>query len=243
MADDLIQLLQENPKGRRFLAWAHFVDPHHSYAEHRDFPKRGNGRRAAYDAEVAYTDHHIGRVLEVLDQLGLRDKTAIILTADHGEAFGEHGTAYHGMSVYEEEVRVPLLLSIPGISPRRVTSPRSLIDVARTITDLLAIPAPGVWRGVSLLGDLQGSAPDERDVLVDSPELLSAMARRAWISGNRKVILERDLIRAYDLAADPGEKSPQRQDAVESWIREAKGSFASLNHVPSTSCTRQAFRE
>jgi choline-sulfatase len=241
VADNLIELLQETPKERRSFTWVHFVDPHHSYASHGAFPKRGSGNRAAYNAEVEYTDHHIGRVLDTLEQLGLREKTAIVLTADHGEAFGEHGTVYHGYSLYEEEVRVPLVLSIPGVPPRRITTPRSLIDVPRTIAELLSIPAPEVWRGVSLLRDLEGEAPAERQVLVDCPELMSAAPKRAWISGNKKVIFERGLTRAFDLEADPGEKNPLPEADAASWIDAAKSAFGALNEVPFTPCARQAY--
>src|SRR6185503_15668636 len=85
---------------------------------------------ARYDSEVAYTDREIGRLLDGLGKLAR--PTLVVITADHGEEFGEHGGAYHGSSVYEEQVRVPLVFwsTVAGALPAEVlTSPAELVDV------------------------------------------------------------------------------------------------------------------
>ena len=90
----------------------------------------------AYDGEVWYTDHQIGRLLEFVAGQPWADKTAIVVTSDHGEAFGEHQMIRHGFEVWEELVRVPLLFYVPGVAPHHVTARRSAIDLVPTLLDL-----------------------------------------------------------------------------------------------------------
>jgi choline-sulfatase len=84
----------------------------------------------------------------------------VVVTADHGEAFGEHGMSWHGVELWEELVRVPWIMRVPGVAPRRVTTPRSQIDLAPTLLELLGLPPPRPPRrrvlGASLVGDLRG---------------------------------------------------------------------------------------
>jgi arylsulfatase A-like enzyme len=109
---------------------------------------------ARYDAEIHYVDHHIGRVLEGIRDLGLWDKTAIVLTADHGESLGEHNYFFqHGWNLYEPSIRVPLMTRIPGNDRSvRIEAAVSLIDVAPTLLEIMGIPAPESMEGESLLG-------------------------------------------------------------------------------------------
>jgi len=190
----------------RFFAWAHWVDPHSEYVLHADFDF-GPSPRQRYDGEVAFVDHQLGRVLDALAQRPFAEKTAIVVTSDHGEAFGEHGRIRHGFEVWEELVRVPLLLCVPGAPPGSVGVPRSLIDVAPTVLELLDVPAPaGELRGVSLLRDVGSSDPVRRPVLVDMSRGPNNQERRAFISGNYKLITSAGrVLGLYDLSADPAE--------------------------------------
>jgi len=105
-----------------------------------------------YDDGIAYADHELGRLLDRLTELGLRDSTAIIITADHGESLGEGGRFLHGFSLNEELVHVPLLIALPWLTdPVRVDSPVSLLDLAPTLLDLAVIPVPAQFQGHSLL--------------------------------------------------------------------------------------------
>ncbi|HTA18651.1 MAG TPA: sulfatase-like hydrolase/transferase, partial [Polyangia bacterium] len=90
MADDAIAFVDAH-KDRKFFLWLHFYDPHLSYEPHPEVPSFGTARVDLYDGEVRFTDMHVGRLLAHLKQIGLWDKTAIVLTGDHGEGFGEHG--------------------------------------------------------------------------------------------------------------------------------------------------------
>src|SRR5690606_13796048 len=108
-----------------------------------------------YDGAVAYTDQHLGRLLDTLRERGLYDTSWIVVLADHGEGWADHeGFVGHGFGhLYEEQVWVPLLIKPPrgaGIAPRRVRAPVSLLDVAPTLADFLELPAPEDLRGRSL---------------------------------------------------------------------------------------------
>ena len=114
---------------------------------------------ARYDEEVRYTDSVMARLFSTLDALGVTSRTIVVIVADHGEAFGEHGLFYHVLSLEEEVVRVPFIWFSPGLiaAGRRVPNVVGLIDVTPTLLDLLGVAAPQFIEGLSLapfLGDV-----------------------------------------------------------------------------------------
>lgn len=204
---------------RPFFAWFHYFDPHAQYVKHpgapdfksMDGPTKG---REVYDEEVWFTDKHLGRVFEYVASQPWGADTAIIVTADHGEAFGDHGVATHGHELYEPLVRVPLVVYIPGVAARRISVKRSAIDLAPTILDLLGVPDPpeGELRGTTLLADIYtepGEKLSERDIYLDMPEGPLNEMRRAHISGPSPGIKLMHFggrrYELYDLANDPRE--------------------------------------
>jgi arylsulfatase A-like enzyme len=221
---------------RRQFIWAHFVDPHDAYVAHPEFPPAGTSPRALYDSEVAHTDQAIGSVLASLARSRLAPHAAVIVTADHGEAFGEHATARHGYTVYDEEVRIPLIVHVPGVSPRRIELPRSAIDLAPTIAELLGQPPSPRWRGTSLVHDWRPTEAKPRAVVVDAPEMVARTAAQAVIVDRLKVVVDNSGARAFDLAADPAEKSalPPEQSAAP--IAEARRQLARLELVRAEPC-------
>src|SRR5262249_47354129 len=91
----------------RFILWTHPFEPHSTYMDHPEFPTHlsGAGPRALearYDGECAYVDLYVGKILAALEKSGLADKTAVLVFADHGEAFGEHQKFFHGETIYDE---------------------------------------------------------------------------------------------------------------------------------------------
>jgi arylsulfatase A-like enzyme len=102
----------------------------------RDHAKR------LYDAEIAFTDAHGGRLLDAIAKAPWGARTAVVVTSDHGEAFGEHKMWRHGYELWEPLVHVPLLVHLPGASPVRIAARRSAIDVTPTLLDLMGVPAP-----------------------------------------------------------------------------------------------------
>ena len=83
----------------------------------------GNSRVDLYDGEIRFTDLHVGRVLARLKEAGLWGRTAVVLTGDHGEGFGEHGVELHGYHLYAPQTKVPLIIRVPGLAGRRATTP------------------------------------------------------------------------------------------------------------------------
>ena len=118
--------------------------------------KEENRRRMwqAYYGSVSFMDEQLGRVINELDRLGLRESTAIIFTTDHGYHLGEHGF-WQKANLHEEVVRVPLIVSTPGIKPGRTSSLVELVDLYPTITDLIEIPIPNGLHGKSLISILK----------------------------------------------------------------------------------------
>ena len=191
----------------QFFAWFHFVDPHDLYLEHDgiDFGKRARDR---YDGEVLFTDRHIGKLIDFIEAQPWGERTAIIVTADHGEAFGEHKMSRHGFELWDVLVHVPLMVKIPGAPPRHITTPRSAIDLAPTVLELLGLPPSPGFQGKSLASEIRGEAePEPRAVIIDLPRTSDNRRRRALVWDRYKIIALDDDFRfeLYDLVADPGE--------------------------------------
>ena len=144
-----------------FFLWVHYYDPHFQYETHPGIPNFGDNQIDRYDNEIRFTDQQIGRVLAHLKNQGLYDNTAILVTGDHGEGFGEHGVYLHGYHLYAAQTRVPLILRIPGIPPKPITTPVAHIDILPTLANLIGAPATPAMMGRSLLGLLDGSHPQE----------------------------------------------------------------------------------
>jgi arylsulfatase A-like enzyme len=194
---------------RRFFFWAHFLDPHDLY-QHHDGINWGPQPRDMYDGEVQFTDQYIGKLLDFIATKSWASRTVIIVTADHGEEFGEHGMTRHGFEVWETLVHVPLMFVAPGASPRHIDVMRSGIDLAPTMLELFGLPTEPSFEGRSLVSEIYGAPPEERDVVVDLPETSDSGRRRAFLHGAEKLICaENDsACRVYDLATDPGEHAP-----------------------------------
>jgi arylsulfatase A-like enzyme len=162
--------------------------------------------QAAYDSEISYTDDQIRRAF---DHLGIGPETLVVVTSDHGEAFYEHEHLGHGQDLHEEQVRVPLIIRLPGgaSAGRVIDQPVSLIDVMPTIFDVLGIAAPPAIQGDSLLRLMAGEQ-------IEPPPIFLSIARdppgiRGIRQGHWKYL--HDLAdpkadRLFDLQTDPGEQ-------------------------------------
>jgi arylsulfatase A-like enzyme len=190
-----------------FFLYLHYLDPHRNYLKHREAPDFGDRARDRYDAEVFFTDLWIGRLLEYCKKQPWFDRTAIIVSADHGEAFGEHGMHRHAFELWNVLTHVPLFIRLPGTAPRRIDVPRSHIDLAPTIVELLGRHVSSDFAGKSLVSELYGEDPGPRPVLLDLPADSNNAPRRALIDGNFKLLVFEDTGKRmlFDLAADPGE--------------------------------------
>lgn len=164
--------------------------------------------RALYDGEVAYADHHFGRLLAELDRSRSQPAPLLIVTADHGEEFLEHGKLDHGQTLYEEVVRVPLLILWPGrIAPRTLDTPVSLVDLFPTVLSLVGIDPPRT-AGASLHPALlQQKPPVSAPVLLELS--LAPPPLTGWVRGPSKLIRSPDNFWHFDLEGDPTEQRPK----------------------------------
>jgi arylsulfatase A-like enzyme len=180
--------------------YAHFLEPH---APYNRAGKHGTPYER-YLREVALVDKELGRLGAFLEERGLTQRTMLIVSADHGEAFGEHGMSYHARSLYDELLRVPLLFHHHALEPRRVEEDVGLVDLGATVLDLMGVPTPGHLMGQSLVAFLRGQeAHLDRPIAADSGRRMQSII---FDDGTKAIIdLQRRTEEVYDLDADPGE--------------------------------------
>src|SRR5262249_30146595 len=133
------------------FTWIHLYDPHEPYRA----PEPYASHHEPYDAEVAYTDAMVGKLLADLAAAGQLDHTLIIVAADHGESLGEYGEPTHGVFAYDITLRVPWFIWAGSrIASQAFEGVVRLIDLAPTILDLLAIAPPPTFEGRSVLPEV-----------------------------------------------------------------------------------------
>jgi arylsulfatase A-like enzyme len=197
--------LASHTDGAPFFLWLHLVEPHWPHQSgHTDTLLSG------YQAEVAAADRHIGTVRSLLTERGLEDETLVVVTGDHAEALGAHGVKTHGVTLYETEIRVPLLIHLPGAPARRRAEPVTLVDIAPTLMDALRIPSHTKWDGRSLLPAIaHGTEMEPRVVLSESYNPLRPPAIWLAVYWNQWKLLRRLHERrdeVFDVVADPLER-------------------------------------
>jgi arylsulfatase A-like enzyme/HEAT repeat protein len=201
---------------KKSFVWIHFFEPHEPYETHPGF-SFGGGDMDRYDSEIAYTDAAVGRL--VAEARKRRPGTIVVIAADHGEEFDEHGGRYHGSTLYEEQLHVPLVVSIPGVTPGVVTDQVELIDVTPTVLNLLDIPVPARMRGTDL-GPWLATPPAPAARL--PPAFAEVEDRRMVVWRDEKLIcdLHWGFCAYYDLHVDPrethnlAEEQPERAAAM-----------------------------
>jgi arylsulfatase A-like enzyme len=216
--DRMLAWIDGLPRGQRFFLQYLPIAGHHPYGTPERGPFRESDDAGQYLNALHFGDAALGKFLEGLRARGLDTNTLILIYGDHGEAFGQHeGNFGHTLFLYEENIRVPLLIALPGAwrEGRRVRRIASLIDVAPTMLDLLALPAPTDYQGVSLLEP----RPQAALFFTDYSLPLAGIRDGRW-----KLIAEMGSahVKLFDLETDPqetrnvGEQWPER---VMTWSR------------------------
>ena len=206
----------ENRARAPFFLFVHTDQVHDPYvppdSHAHFFPTRPDSgehvrNRDAYDREIRYTDELLGGLLDALERAGRADDTIVVVTSDHGEAFGEHGLAGHGLDLHDEALLVPLVLRAPGrIAPGGELDGQSgLVDLVPTLLELLGAPVPDDLHGRSLASSLSGNAPWVDRALVSTT--VGGHVRSVRTSAWKYIEPKAGRPRFYDLANDPGERT------------------------------------
>jgi len=210
-----------DPEDKRpFLMWAHYFDPHAEYLKHKESSKGYSMKTESdrYRGEVRFTDAWFGRLIAGLEERGLADSTIVVVVADHGEEFSEHGSTRHGHALYDELVRVPFVIHVPGslgpyagrIQPARLRTPASLIDVLPTLLELADVATDeSAMAGRSLVPQMLGEAAVPRP-LMSEVSLRDGRYMDTVVFGGWKLIEHLDGkwegdSELYHLSEDPGE--------------------------------------
>ncbi|MCC6795849.1 MAG: sulfatase [Candidatus Hydrogenedentes bacterium] len=215
-----LKLIQERDPNKPLFAWFHYSDPHAPYKFHDEFNPAGKAlwkldevaaTRARYDSEVAYTDAEIGKLLAVLP----KENAIVLFVADHGESLHEHDYLGHGRRVYQDNIRVPLIIRGPGVAQGRSKDPVRLIDVAPTLLALAGLQPIKDMLGVDLLraeipadrarvietyGGAVPSVPGAKAMMAARPPMRQSVTRGEW-----KLIIGGPGPELFNLANDPGE--------------------------------------
>lgn len=234
ITEDARRFLAENAS-TRFFAFVNYNSPHEPYEPPAEHLARVTASPAApkddvarlYMAEAAKDDEAIGQLLAALDTAGLRDKTIVVVTADHGETMSSahSGTSgldrtpiryHHSVSNFEETTKVPILIAAPGLAPRAVKARVRTTDLAPTVLELLGFEAHPRMSGRSLVALAKGAAePEERVVVSEGRGTRAIMHGRHRLivrEGQGRIVIQKGRTREtdvelYDLVDDPGERN------------------------------------
>ncbi len=250
--EDAKSWLQKNSE-RRFFLWVHFLRPHAPYRDRPEarhlytqenpesFKKTTGGRFETSDArdlervkdlyygEVWTADHLFGDLLAQIQQLGLVERSIIVLTADHGEEFKEHGGLQHG-ELYEEHLRVPLIFSVPGLAGGvRWPDRASTIDLLPTLLSIVGHPSRVPLDGVDR-SQWRESTPVVAFSMTDAEKRSVSL-----LEGSHKLILscwsDRRALQLFDLTNDPGEQRDLALSEIET-VRKYRRRLASILEAP-----------
>ena len=225
LTDLAVSLLSDEANTTKpFFMWLHYMDPHDQYRSHPESPRFGDRARDHYDGEVFFTDLQIERLFAFGRKQSWWSNTAIIVTSDHGEAFGEHTMWRHAFALWEVLTRVPLIIKSPHAPPKVIEERRSSVDLAPTILDLVGVAPHAGFEGRSLVPEVYGLAPPENrePILLDLPADTNNSPTRAIIQGDHKLIVggEGERLALYDLARDPEETKNLAADQAHRAIRD-----------------------
>jgi arylsulfatase A-like enzyme len=237
LADLDVQYIQDH-KNEKFFLWSHYYDTHFMFERHPEPETHfGDDELSMYDGEIRFTDIQLGRVFEALKQAGLWDKTIVIVTADHGDGFGEHGipkNQRHGYHLYRTETKVPTLIRVPGVAPRVVDMPVGHIDLLPTLLNAIGAKDEPQLLGESVLGVMTGETPDHdrrifQEVWYEGPTSRKAVVDEKWH-------LIRNLVPddTTELYADDAEDHDLsgRGEAAETELMQALGAWMDQIAIP-----------
>lgn len=218
----------ERPANAPFMLFLHYMDPHDPF---RDPERPGKGYARAqmpnpdpsmadafirsYIYEIEYLDEHLGRLVAGLKGRGLYDDTLILFTSDHGEEFCEHGGFWHGLSLFEEQIAIPLMMKLPGNHNGGKRNPGLArhLDIAPTIAAFAGLQPDGQWRGINLFNERLEPANAETTFVYAHLDFEGIVLRAVrdmeykFIEANEGNKRNFPSAALYDLVTDPGEQT------------------------------------
>jgi len=228
------------------FAFLHLYEPHAPYA-----PPPSHVMAQPYDGEIAYADELVGRFIDRLTARRLFDRSIVAVVSDHGEGLGDHGEAEHGLLLYREALRVPLIVRLPGGQRRgwRIEGPVGLVDVAPTLLELVGAASDGV-DGQSLVSALTSRRASDRTVY---SETLHPRLHFGWSDLESAVDGRFQYIRAptpelYDMTADSAERdniAPMKATTASSlaaWLARTTTGSAIAQPAPADADARERLR-
>lgn len=205
VADVALEWLGKNRKNKLFL-WMHLYDPHYPYRPPAPYSEQYKER--PYDGEIAFADAQVGRLITFLKANGLYRNTVIVLAGDHGESLGEHGEKNHGFFIYNATLHVPMIIHLPGSSPRVVSELVSLADLMPTVLKALKVAVPSQVQGVNLLPLMAPTKAEESHSLYAEtflPRLHFNWSELRSVETEKYHFINAPKPELYDLSTDPGE--------------------------------------
>ncbi|MGB7294845.1 MAG: sulfatase-like hydrolase/transferase [Candidatus Aminicenantales bacterium] len=192
----------------KFFCWVHYYDPHWPYDPPSPYKEEFAGR--PYDGEIAYMDHYVGALLDRLRDRGVLERTIVVIAGDHGEGLGDKVEIGHGIFLYEETLRVPLIFYNPTVFPRSqvIESQVGLVDVAPTVLEIIGLKEEAAgMKGQSLVDWLRGKSRKDLDCLVESfyPRENFGWSELVGLVSARWKFIQSPRPELYDLERDPGE--------------------------------------
>jgi glucan phosphoethanolaminetransferase (alkaline phosphatase superfamily) len=215
-ADEVFESAQNTigalPTGERFLCFLHLMDVHNDLYKKEDGIDFGDRPKDLYDNNLSYLDRSFSRFVRWLKENGIYNRTVILFTSDHGEQFWEHGASLHGHTVYEEEIRIPLILVTHRGAKRFEDVPVIAADMAPTMAELAGYsinpPYEDPHMGISLLPLIQGNNRQQflkRDVVGRASFKRRYFLYRNW-EWKLVYLAELDLLQLFNVVKDPLEK-------------------------------------
>lgn len=232
-----IAWIKKNPTPPFFI-WVHLYDPHAPYEPPAPFDSKF---KDPYDGEIAYADASLGKLFEYLRQRGLYDRALITVMSDHGESLGAHGESMHGIFLYDETIRVPLLFKLPGklFAGRRVASQVRLVDVAPTLLNMLNLPLPRTVQGESLVGRIKSAQKSTSDLPAyaetEYPHRAFGWSALRSMRTGKYLFVRAPKRELYDQAGDPtaehnlASSSPAVSDTLQSQLDDFRDKTASFH--------------
>ena len=197
--------------GKPWIAWTHFYDPHLFW---HDTPFGGD-ELGRFDAAVRYVDAQLGRIVSYVQSLPDASQTLIVITADHGQGLGTHGEYGHGQNLFQEDIRVPLIVHAPGFPAQRVKTVVENVDIVPTLLNLLGLakgldPAVDGKTLIPLMtqGDAAARGDPGMAIVEGLTDQKQPKNRRAVIKGPYKLFVDLDLgtEKLFNVQEDPLEK-------------------------------------